>query len=595
MKKLFSISLIAALVVGWGASFAQCTVNNSNTTPGFTPDPAPAITKGVFYSQTVQVYVPTSYSPATIDSVHISTIGGLPTGISYVFNPVDGGGGTVNGGANGAICFSGTTNDTVGTYTLVFNGTAYVKIAGNPTTFQLNAAPLNTVFSYSFTVVAPQVTGCDTLSNVDLNQVTDTAEFFSWSSPNVGYVSGNGALSNNGTFIVQTQVGERFVAAPAFHVTTAAVFAAFTTVNATDSGLPVKIYVYDTTGIPALGLAGGPGHAIDSSTVSLGQFAASASTGDPVTVNFPNQPALVGTGGFYIVVGLPLVSGDTIALVTNTGDNHHGNGWINTQAGWLGLDSLLSDVKNMGNFILAVACPSQSLPPLAAFTSNVTSGCAPTTVNFTDASTQSPLTYHWFFGDGASSTSASPSHTYTTAGTYAVSEFVINGNGHTEAVTTVTVNANPTATSSVSPGGASVVASGGTSYTYLWSNGGTTASISGVAVGTYSVVITDNNGCKDSVNNIDVTQGVGILELAAGQEVRIFPNPATDVLNLVWTKQSNAEVTILDLNGKVVSTLTTAGDMKTVYDVHGLASGSYIVRITDKTNNQQQSVLFSKF
>jgi hypothetical protein len=48
-------------------------------------------------------------------------------------------------------------------------------------------------------------------------------------------------------------------------------------------------------------------------------------------------------------------------------------------------------------------------------------------------------------------------------------------------------------------GSASVTASGGkTPYTYLWSEGSTTASISNLCSGTYTVTVTDKNGCSSS-------------------------------------------------------------------------------------------------
>src|SRR5690606_20838482 len=50
-------------------------------------------------------------------------------------------------------------------------------------------------------------------------------------------------------------------------------------------------------------------------------------------------------------------------------------------------------------------------------------------------------------------------------------------------------------------GMASVTPSGGTApYTYLWSNGATTSSTSGLCVGAASVTITDANGCNKVVN-----------------------------------------------------------------------------------------------
>ena len=59
-------------------------------------------------------------------------------------------------------------------------------------------------------------------------------------------------------------------------------------------------------------------------------------------------------------------------------------------------------------------------------------------------------------------------------------------------------------------GKATVIPSGGTgpNYTYLWSNtpNGTTASITGLCAGTYSVVVTDENGCTHDTTNLIVTQ-----------------------------------------------------------------------------------------
>ncbi|MDX2003532.1 MAG: gliding motility-associated C-terminal domain-containing protein [Chitinophagales bacterium] len=58
----------------------------------------------------------------------------------------------------------------------------------------------------------------------------------------------------------------------------------------------------------------------------------------------------------------------------------------------------------------------------------------------------------------------------------------------------------------VCDGFVSVAASGGTpGYTYLWSNGGTSTSISGLCPGTYRVTVTDANGCT-AIDSATVTQ-----------------------------------------------------------------------------------------
>jgi PKD repeat protein len=67
--------------------------------------------------------------------------------------------------------------------------------------------------------------------------------------------------------------------------------------------------------------------------------------------------------------------------------------------------------------------------PVANFTSDITNGTVPLTVQFTDTSENSPTTWSWKFGDGGKSTDQNPAHEYTDAGTYAVSLTAKNSAG----------------------------------------------------------------------------------------------------------------------------------------------------------------------
>jgi len=64
-------------------------------------------------------------------------------------------------------------------------------------------------------------------------------------------------------------------------------------------------------------------------------------------------------------------------------------------------------------------------PPKVSIAASTTNGEAPLPVDFTSTVTDTeddvPVTYAWSFGDGATSTEANPSHTYTTPGKYVVS------------------------------------------------------------------------------------------------------------------------------------------------------------------------------
>lgn len=85
----------------------------------------------------------------------------------------------------------------------------------------------------------------------------------------------------------------------------------------------------------------------------------------------------------------------------------------------------------------------------ADFTNSQPTDCTlPSTINFQNNSTGSgTLSYQWDFGDGNTSTQSTPSHTYTTAGSYTVRLIVNSSNGcsdtltKTDAVTIGTLNA----------------------------------------------------------------------------------------------------------------------------------------------------------
>ena len=68
----------------------------------------------------------------------------------------------------------------------------------------------------------------------------------------------------------------------------------------------------------------------------------------------------------------------------------------------------------------------------ADFTSNVTTGKKPLTVQFTDTSSGSPTSWLWDFGDGGNSTEQNPIYEYTIAGTYSVKLTVTNAAGSDE-------------------------------------------------------------------------------------------------------------------------------------------------------------------
>lgn len=94
--------------------------------------------------------------------------------------------------------------------------------------------------------------------------------------------------------------------------------------------------------------------------------------------------------------------------------------------------------------------------PTADFTTNNTSGLAPLTIQFTDASVSLDgiSSYNWNFGDGSiNSTIQNPIHTFTTTGTYTVTLTVFDTDGDADTVTTqITVSDDVVIPDPVIPG-----------------------------------------------------------------------------------------------------------------------------------------------
>ena len=105
------------------------------------------------------------------------------------------------------------------------------------------------------------------------------------------------------------------------------------------------------------------------------------------------------------------------------------------QYGMIGSDGTLYVVSNAG-----ILWAFQDF--VADFTTNVSNGLS---VNFTDNSSNLPVTWVWDFGDGNSSDQQNPTHTYSNSGTYDVTLLVISANGDsTSVMKSVKVSQAPT-------------------------------------------------------------------------------------------------------------------------------------------------------
>ncbi len=88
--------------------------------------------------------------------------------------------------------------------------------------------------------------------------------------------------------------------------------------------------------------------------------------------------------------------------------------------------------------------PDPNAPPVASFDADPSSGNSPLDVAFTSTSTDpdgDALDHTWYFGDGATATGATATHTYTEAGTYTATLVVSDGTNSASATRQIVVHA----------------------------------------------------------------------------------------------------------------------------------------------------------
>ena len=182
------------------------------------------------------------------------------------------------------------------------------------------------------------------------------------------------------------------------------------------------------------------------------------------------------------------------------------------------------------------------------------------------------LTYEW--SNGASSQTVND----LSAGTYSVVVTDEDNCTATESVTItepddLVVSANATAQTApnVNDGTANATPSGGTgTYSFAWSNGETTAMITGLAPGTYTVIVTDANGCTESQTVTVNSFGCAVTATISSDDISCFGE-----------EDGTASIT---LNNSAPPNIYEWSNGETTQSISGLAPGNYTVTATDEND-----------
>ncbi|MBK9018261.1 MAG: Omp28-related outer membrane protein [Saprospiraceae bacterium] len=120
-------------------------------------------------------------------------------------------------------------------------------------------------------------------------------------------------------------------------------------------------------------------------------------------------------------------------------------------------------------------------------------------------------------------------------------------------------------------------------YTYLWSNGETTPSISGLTPGTYTLVVTDKIGCSQSIDVV-VTSSSNVEDIATLSSFGLTPNPASSVsvLSASFAQIVDVKVEVLSVEGKVIAAASfdKTASVTHSFDLSDVAEGMYLVKMS---------------
>lgn len=252
---------------------------------------------------------------------------------------------------------------------------------------------------------------------------------------------------------------------------------------------------------------------------------------------------------------------------------------------------------NDGDTVYCVATSSLSCAAPLSATSNkliITTGSS-TLVNILDTICQGE-------------TYAFNNQTLTTAGTHY--DTVLNTAG-CDSVIKLDLHVLPTPQTQASSDVDTVSFGGTVNFTSTGSNGdslywdfgdGNTSTLTNVShtyntAGTFQVILqgTFNTGCESADTlTIHVLNNAAIFETNKNEWIHVYPNPVTDVLNIIYKGNEDAIelIQVFDIKGNLVKNINAGSTTNMLINVSDLETGMYIIRVTG--NNINQNVRIQK-
>jgi hypothetical protein len=230
-----------------------------------------------------------------------------------------------------------------------------------------------------------------------------------------------------------------------------------------------------------------------------------------------------------------------------------------------------------------------------SFPSGVSTACfGGNDANISVTATGATAPYSFAWSNGANTQTVSG----VTAGTYSVTVTAANGcDNNGSLVVTEPTQLTATTTSvdatclTCADGTATATNAGGTgAVTFVWSDGQTTATATGLLPASYTVTITDANGC--SATSTIVVSGFISVEEQAANTIRLYPNPTANIVSIDGLT-AGARLTVLNGLGQVIQVIETQNTIEQI-NLSDLAPAVYFIRIESGRQQMTLPVVLAK-
>jgi gliding motility-associated-like protein len=269
---------------------------------------------------------------------------------------------------------------------------------------------------------------------------------------------------------------------------------------------------------------------------------------------------------FSITTNAVCTPGSNLGVTYNTSGDGESGSWSNA--------GCANDAAVVFNAIGACCPPNMSALPAKCYATNTGSATA------TPVGAAGPYTYNWAGPAGFTSTLTNVAGANTVSnvasGIYTVTIIdhnlcAVSSTVQVTQPTSLTPTTSFTNASCAGNGTASVTVSGGTGpYTYIWAPSGGNASSASVPVGTYTVLINDNNLCASSATvNVGITAVLPVPTISSngpicfGQDLVLTGGGGVsyqwDGPSLFSSTVQNPTITAANISSSGIYTLTVVG------------------------------------